>query len=204
MFCGYIELCLSEFYTAVINNGNRLEFNKVTCGLKQGDPLSCDLFILTIEALGKKIRQEEDIEGITILLNVTKKQAQYADDLWLAIKHKEKCYKALFSILKAFTSFSRLKVNYNKTEILRIGSLRNRNARYYSELPLFWTDGPIKILGIWVLANRNEMFNRNWSDTMNKAENILRLWRKRSLTLLGKIMIINTLVVPLFTGWLLF
>ena len=81
MFCGYIELCLSEFYTAVINNGNRLEFNKVICGLKQGDPLSCDLFILTIEALGQKIRQEEDIEGITILPNVTKKQAQYADDL---------------------------------------------------------------------------------------------------------------------------
>ena len=114
------------------------------------------------------------------------------------MKHKEKCYKALFSILKAFTSFSGLKVNYNKTEILRIGSLRNTNARYYSELPLFWTDGPIKILGIWVLANRNEMLNRNWSDTMNKAENILRLWRRRSLTLLGNIMIINTLVLPLF------
>ena len=43
------------------------------------------------------------------------------------------------------------------------------------------------------------MLNENFNDTLRKASDILLAWSKRSLVLLGKILVINTLIVPLFT-----
>ena len=63
--------------------------------------------------LGQKIRQEKDIEGIEIG-EINKKLAQYVDDLWIAMLHKDKCYKAIFKILDSYGKFSGLKINYEK------------------------------------------------------------------------------------------
>ena len=103
-----------------------------------------------------------------------------------------------FKILSAFYVFSGLKVNYDKTKMMRIGSLRNTNAKYYSEFPLIWTDGPITILGLICTGDSDKMRNMNFSVTLQKAEDRLKIWSKRSLSLLGKILVVNTLVIPLF------
>ena len=156
-------------------------------------------FLCVVEVLGEKIRQNENIEGIICGEHkINKKVAQYADDLWVAMLHKEKGYRALFEILNTFAKFSGLTVNYNKTEIMRIGSLRGSDARYYTELPIFWTDGPIKILGLICTGIQEQMCDLNFDGTMQKAENILNIWSKRTLTLLGKILVVNTLIIPLF------
>ena len=197
-FINMIRVCQSQIEGSVLNNGYRSEFFLITRGLRQGCPLSCLTFICVIEALGEKIRQEKLIQGIPCGVGGHKKLAQYADDLWIAMIHKKDAYLALFRILYAFHRFSGLKVNYNKTEILRIGSLRNTNAKYYSNLQLIWTDGPIKILGILCTGNVQEMRDLNFWSTLEKVENRLKIWNKRSLTLLGKIQVVNTLIVPLF------
>ena len=154
-----------------------------------------------IEALGEKIRQNENIEGIPIG-SKEKKAAQYADDLWIAMLHKEKCCKALFNSLDEFYRFSGLRVNYDKTEILRIGAMRGSNAKYYCDLPLQWSD-KIKILGLVCIADDRKMAEINFKETVAKARNILNIWAKCSLSLIGKILVINTLIVPLFTHRLL-
>ena len=112
--------------------------------------------------------------------------------------HKNSCYKALFNILDEYKYFSGLHVNYNKTEILRIGSLRHTDAQYYSRLPIIWTDGPIKILGIWTIGDNKEMSQINLEATLSKVRNICNVWSKRPISLLGKILVVNTIVVPNF------
>ena len=82
---------------------------------------------------------------------------------------------------------------------MRIGSLRHTDASYYSELPLFWTDGPIKVLGLLCTADPKEMTRLNFDSIMSKVNNVVECWSKRSLALLDKISIVNTLIVPLFT-----
>ena len=152
---------------------------------------------MAVEPLACKIRENKDIEGIE-LNGINKKLSQYADDLWTAMKHKEKCYKALFSIMSKFAVISGLEVNYNKTEILRVGSLRNTDAMYTTQLPIKWSDGPIKILGVYISGCPVVTRQQNYDKIMAKVELVLKTWSKRQLTLLGKILIVNTLVIPLF------
>ena len=65
-------------------------------------------------------------------------------------------------------------------------------------LPLKWSDGPIKVLGIHIGNDSSDIAQLNYEELVNKAANICDLWSCRSLTILGKILVINTLVLPLF------
>ena len=48
-------------------NGHASEFFKISCGLRQGCPLSPLLYILCSEILNKSIRSDVDIKGIDIM-----------------------------------------------------------------------------------------------------------------------------------------
>ena len=102
----------------------------------------------------------------------------------------------MFKELELFYQFAGLKVNYNKTEILRIGSLKFSDASFYSEFPLQWAEGSIKILGITVTADAKEMARLNYDQLIQKIENIFKIWSRRSTTLLGHIQIVNSLIMP--------
>ena len=52
-------------------------------------------------------------------------------------------------------------------------------------------------LGIYVGHEREYCIERNWTDKINKIESMLKMWRERSLTLLGKFLIIKTLALPI-------
>ena len=198
-FINMVKICQNKTSSAVINNGFRSEFFEITRGLRQGCPLSCQAFLYYIEVLGAKIRQCDAIEGIPCVGNEnTKTLSQYADDLWVAMMHKETCYIALYNILEEYEGFCGLKVNYDKTEVLRIGALRWSDAQFYSRLPLVWTDGPVKILGIMCTGNDVEMTKINFKVTMEKTKSICDLWTKRSGTLLGRVAVVNTLIIPNF------
>ena len=82
---------------------------------------------------------------------------------------------------------------------MRIESLYKTNTKYYSELPIIGTDGPVKILGIWCLPKVKEMTQLNIQAVMSKVNDICIVCSKRSLTLIDKIQVINTLIIPLFT-----
>ena len=190
-----IQVCHKNIKSYVLNNGHISESLPITRGFRQGCPLSCLCFDLVIELIAIRIRHNKKIEGVTVGTK-TKKVGQYADDLWVSLKYKKQCFTELFAELRKFGDFTGLKVNYNKTEVLRIGSLKNTDAKFYSELPLHWSDGPIRILGILTTANLSKTSEVNYLDLLKKIQNICKIWSKRSLTLLGRILIVNTLIIP--------
>ncbi len=49
-----------------LNNGSTSSYFKLERGVKQGCPLSAYLFIVVIETLASKIRNDKSIEGIKI------------------------------------------------------------------------------------------------------------------------------------------
>ena len=65
-----IQRWISTFYTnpesSVLNNGFCTNSFKLSRGVRQGCPLSPYLFILSVEILACKIRQDKEIEGIRI------------------------------------------------------------------------------------------------------------------------------------------
>ena len=178
--------------SCTINCGHTSKYFGIEQGLRQGSPLSPVLFDLSIECLAMAIRQDKSIEGIKIGNNY-KKHSQYADDLWASIKGSQESLDALIAKFDDFALVSGLQVNYDKTQVLRIGSLAKSDAKFYSQKPLQWST-TIRVLGIDISADKQYMHESNYEKLIQIMSKVLDPWKGRTLTIMGKILIINSLL----------
>ena len=72
----------------------------------------------------------------------------FADDATFAIDGSLKTFQNLLHILDEFKQISGLKLNINKTIILRIGSLRSSNIKYLRQLKIIWSSESANTLGM--------------------------------------------------------
>lgn len=197
-FLEMVQIAHDQLYIRVSNAGYMSnEPFRCTRSTLQGCPLSCSKFLLVMECCALKIRQNDNIVGIQIG-DESKKVGLFADDLWATFVGTQDVYSEFLFELTEFGDFTGLKPNYDKTEIMRLGSLRNTDAKFYSTLPLKWSDGPLKILGVYVTPDSNEAIELNYSSSSKKAQNVLQMWQSREPSLMGKIQICNSLVSSLF------
>ena len=162
--------------------------------MRQGCLLSPYLFILCAEILGSAVRKDNEVRGITIL-GTECKLSQYADDTTMILDGSQSSFSRTLYLLDSFASISGLKVNYDKTEALWIGSSKNSNSILPSNKPITWAERKVYALGVWFSTLEQNAFCINFSEKIEKMKNILNSWSARRLTLLGKITIIKSLAV---------
>ena len=122
---------------------------------------------------------------------IEEKGTQYADDLWLFLLFEEANVNAVLSELDEFEQFSGLKTNFQKSSIMQIGLVVN--LRMNTAQQLKWFNGPIKILGIQIHSDIDIMLELNYSPLLQKIRDII-VWRYRTMSILGKIQVISSLV----------
>ena len=162
--------------------------------MRQGCPLSPYLFVLVVEFLGNHIRTNKKIKGIKVKDDVSLIY-QFADDTNLTLEFD---LETLLEVEKTFSKFQRvsgLKVNYDKTEILRIGSLRHSDAKLITATEMCWTNDPVLVLGVIISTNVNELLHLNFDPLISKIENQIKIWNMRELSLFGKSLIIKTILM---------
>lgn len=197
-FINWIKTLYSDINTSVTNNGWISAPVKPQRGIRQGCPCSSILFVIAVEIMANKIRENPNIKGIEIKLDGkthSLKISQLADDTTLFLKSKEEILSAL-NIIEIFGSFSGLKLNKNKTEGIWIGKLKHSKDKISN---INFVDKPVKVLGLYVGNNKKECDKLNWDSKLNKAKNLMISWEKRNLTIFGKILIIKALIIPQFT-----
>ena len=160
--------------------------------VRQGDPLSPYLFILALETLAIRIREDSNIQGLKIGDEVIK-LSLFADDMTCILKD-EISYLNLFRILESFGECSGLKVNDEKTEILALGN----NFLQASDFPKQNLCEVIKILGIYFGYDVRQSDNLNFRETLTSIKKSVNLWKWRGLSLLGRIQIAKTFAIPKF------
>ena len=116
---------------------------KEILSIRQGCPLSMLLFVICTDILTRKITKNEKIKGITFQ-KVNFKITQYADDTTFAFKKIDEI-KIILNELKLFATFSGLKINAEKTQILAT-SIQSKN-KITNEYPLFRIQDNLKLLG---------------------------------------------------------
>ena len=79
------------------------------------------------------------------------------------------------------------RLNISKTKAMWLGNWKDRCDK---PLGLNWVD-KMKVLGI-VFGNVN-VERDNWEPRLSKVDKMLSLWRSRSLSLVGRVLILNTL-----------
>ena len=192
----WIKLLFNNFSLCTLNGGYFSEWFVPTRGLFQGNPFSCYGFLAMIEIFVLLIRKNAETKGIQIK-NMQSLLSLFADDINLFILNKEKIWQSVQETIRIFESISGLKVNYKKSTVYRIGTARNSIAKFYSARKLTWTDSTVEVLGIVIHQDDNVMIDLNVRPLFEKAEAMLRTWRMRDLSLIGKVLICNSLVASL-------
>ena len=78
----------------------------------------------------------------------------------------------------------------------RIGSLRHSSAVLYNMDQVAWSNESINVLGIRI--THGDVVHENYEGVLSKVRKILGNWENRSLTLTGKVLVVNSLVMSLF------
>ena len=98
-------------------------------------------------------------------------------------------------LLDNFAISSGLKINYEKTEALRIGSHKDRDSSIPSSKPITWARGKVYALGVLFSTFEINESSIYFREKIEKMKKIKCSWSARNLTLLGKIAILKSLVV---------
>jgi hypothetical protein len=145
---------------------------------------------LIVEILAHAIRKNPRIQGIKIG-GTEYKVSQYADDTCLFLQNEASLENALI-IFQKISKCSGLNINMDKSEAIWIGASSNFRHKPFK---LKWTQGAT-CLGVHIMNDLEEMTRINIEAKIQKIEDILKLWNLRKLTLVGKVTIVNTLIVP--------
>ena len=193
----WTEILYSGFKANTQNNGyfsNRISVGR---GLHQGGPCSSLYFLVCVETMAILLRQNENIKGIPVedILNLL---GQYADDADVYLLNDQKSLDSVFLCLQRFKQMSGFSVNYDKTSIYRIGSLKHSNRQLQTQKLVLWTNEPINVPGVWIAHNQDQSLNLNYALIFDQMCGILQSWRCHNLSLFGKILVVNTLVASLF------
>ena len=95
---------------------------KIERGVKQGDALSCAIFIICIDPLIRNLNRSDVIEKIVIKrkagFELDFKAAAYADDISVICKKNQALIQQVFKEYERVTTRAGLELNADKTEII--------------------------------------------------------------------------------------
>lgn len=192
-FISYIKLLYSDAFVMVKAGGGLSAPIRMSRGIRQGCPLSGQLYSLVIEPFLCQLRKE--LTGILIpdLKSAFKVSlSAYADDVTVFIKSQDDV-KVLTKIIGKYEKASSARVNWGKSEGYIIGKWEEVGL---PKLPcgLHWGREGIKALGVFL---GNEQFQRrNWEGLLEKVSARLSKWKwlLPQLSYRGRVLVINNLV----------
>ncbi|VDC01381.1 unnamed protein product [Peniophora sp. CBMAI 1063] len=183
-----VESLYEEATSRVIINGVASEPFRVYRGVRQGDPLSCLLFVLAIEPLAEMLRQS-DLKGFEIPDSIERLIATlFADDTTVYLSEDDD-FQDLTTILNRWCKASRARFNIEKSEVIPVGTKVYR-TRVLNERRLKSEHPPIPADVLMVKDNdaRRSLGGRIgnalstdaiWTQVMNKLDGRLSFWANK-------------------------
>ena len=151
-------------------------------------PLSPFLFILAVELLACKIRQDKEIQGINIFQREFK-ISQFADDTTLLNKNTNSVRRAI-TVLDNFGDISGLRLNPSKTKALWLGPWRHCKEKPFG---FKWPKEPVRVLGTYISYDEKQNEKYNFKAKLQKLQTVLDIWNCRNLTIFGRCLIVKSL-----------
>lgn len=184
-FIRIIKLLYSDTVARVQINGHLTDYFPLERGVRQGCPLSPLLYVIYIDALIRKFKK--DLVGIPVCGSRVFVSA-YADDL-LLFCHKDEL-NTVFSICQQFQKATGSQVNVQKTKILEFPGCR---------VPPEYRVEQLKYLGInYSFRSHKRVVKNNYSVVYDVIEKKIGHISKLSISLKGKAIIVNTLLMPAY------
>ena len=157
---------------------------------------------MAIEVLLVTLRSNKQIIPYTFHSNFRQNPIQskceaYADDVNMTLSRSESSLREAISVLEGFEAVSGLKINKDKTQVLKIGSNPSNDRDLCPDLGLKYVK-KMKILGIYLAAKPSDMED-NFDDKISEIETLLRRWSFRNMTVFGRISLVKSLALSKLT-----
>ncbi len=199
-FVNYFKTIYRDLTAKILVNGHFTESFKVERGVKQGDALSCAIFIICIDPLIRNLNNNKNIKHVNIKqnhnkLNIIYKASGFADDVSIICMNDELSVREIFVEYQRLTNLSGLTLNADKTEILNLNPNSAKvqyKVQYNNQDIQIKTVLTLKICGISFCKSEEEEYTINVLDKIDKLKSKLKLWQNRHLTLEGKSLIVKT------------
>ncbi len=200
-FIEWVKILYTELRSKVLVNGYTSDYFDINQSVKQGDALSCALFVLCVEPLLRRLGNNTNITPAKInnrfsiddeiLIN----NLSYADDITVITTDLH----ALQTIIDEYTNFSGysgIKLNVSKTEVLIIGK-QDKNkvvipVKYKGNIINLMDQDKVTICGVCYSNDDDLAYEQNITLKIAKLEKQLSMWKQRNLSFEGKILIVKT------------
>jgi len=193
-FIRTFQILYNDISARILVNGYTTEPIKIERGVKQGDALSCSIFIICIDPLLRNLNRNKEIVEIKTRAGAGFKAAAYADDISIVCKNSATCIQQVFREYERLTNLSGLELNADKTEILSMNSDEEKTFQfvYNKQRYCIRSVRKIKICGLFYCTEEKEEYEKNVVEKHEKLRVKIRVWSHRNLTLEGKILIVKT------------
>jgi len=172
----------------VLVNGHLTNPFPILRSVKQGDALSCILFILCMETLTSNIENNPNISNPRLPRCILPKSYSYADDVAILVNSANEIQK-VFDVYASFSRVSGHFLNVDKTEILNLTTFIPDES-----FVIVSNDVEANITAVESLVicgkifslNANIEFNYNVTSKLEKMSAALSQWRRRPLSIYGR------------------
>lgn len=190
-FRNWAKILFSNIQSCVINNGHCSAPFSPVHGVRQGCNISPLFFVLAVELLAIRIRNNQGIVGLKIH-ETCKKLNMFADDITCMLRDSNSVITTLTEII-TFSRVSGLRLNRDKSCVLPIGSCVIREK----EIQGIPVASRCKILGIHFFSQPNVYmhYSLNFKHIIDSIQGIISAWRNRNLSVRGKVVLFNALMI---------
>ena len=202
LFIRWVMKCITSVQFTISINGKQGKKFRGMRGLKQGDPLSPLLFVLSMEYLSrlfKKASLQPEFEfhphckklGITHLM--------FADDLVIICKASPISVSILMRAFQQFTACSGLQINMSKSQIVFGGA--SASIREECKALTGFTEGnlPFSYLGLPITASK--LSKVECRTLVEKITARIRTWASRHISYAGRLVLVNSVLFGIFNFW---
>jgi hypothetical protein len=123
-FIEVIKLLYKDIQAQILVNGYKSTIIKILRSVKQGDALSCALFILCIDPLIRKIESNTNIKPVQVTpsrysnIKIDYKVGGFADDIGLVVNNDRYTVENIFLDYNLFSKLSGIEINIDKTNLI--------------------------------------------------------------------------------------
>ncbi|GMJ08923.1 hypothetical protein HRI_004561500 [Hibiscus trionum] len=183
-WCHWINWCISSAKISILVNGSPSNIFAISCGLRQGCPLSPFLFNLIAEGLSALLRSamaKGFLSGLKVGCGRMKIfHIQYADDLILFSEANELYLRNTVRILRGFELVYGLKLNFSKSKLMGINLSDETVSEWANWLHCKSEKFPSPYLGLPLGQHKNS--TSIWNPIVEKFKNKFMEWKSKLLS----------------------
>ena len=202
VYISWIMTCITTVSFQIHLNGRTHTPFQGKRGLKQGDPLSPLLFVITMEYFSRLLKTEcahKDFKYHPSCTRLQLSHLMFADDLLLFSKADVASLTHIKNALSKFAATAGLEANLQKSQLILGGCPPELQEACRQTIQFEDSHFPIRYLGVPITSGR--LTKIECSNLVDKIMARIRVWATRNLSFAGRAALINGVIFGLFNYW---